>query len=73
MCRYDTGAGLSLEDATQVPGGVMLSHRTHGDDGTRGGGGAGADGQGRSNARVVGLCTLNQVDPYPITYSLSNP
>jgi hypothetical protein len=23
--------------------------------------------------RVVGLCTLNQVDPYPITYSLSNP
>jgi hypothetical protein len=21
----------------------------------------------------VGLCTLNQVDPYPITYSLSNP
>jgi hypothetical protein len=22
---------------------------------------------------VVGLCTLNQVDPYPITYSLSNP
>jgi hypothetical protein len=24
-------------------------------------------------ASVVGLCTLNQVDPYPITYSLSNP
>jgi hypothetical protein len=23
--------------------------------------------------RTVGLCTLNQVDPYPITYSLSNP
>jgi hypothetical protein len=22
---------------------------------------------------VVGLCMLNQVDPYPITYSLSNP
>jgi orotate phosphoribosyltransferase len=22
---------------------------------------------------AVGLCTLNQVDPYPITYSLSNP
>jgi indole-3-glycerol phosphate synthase len=22
---------------------------------------------------VVGLCTLNQVDPWPITYSLSNP
>jgi hypothetical protein len=22
---------------------------------------------------MVGLCTLNQVDPYPITYSLSNP
>jgi hypothetical protein len=22
---------------------------------------------------VVGLCRLNQVDPYPITYSLSNP
>ena len=21
----------------------------------------------------VGLCRLNQVDPYPITYSLSNP
>jgi hypothetical protein len=21
----------------------------------------------------VGLCSLNQVDPYPITYSLSNP
>jgi hypothetical protein len=21
----------------------------------------------------VGLCTLNQVDPYPITYDLSNP
>jgi hypothetical protein len=21
----------------------------------------------------VGLCTLNQVDPYPITYSLSKP
>ena len=21
----------------------------------------------------VGLCTLNQVDPWPITYSLSNP
>jgi hypothetical protein len=29
-------------------------------------GGAGAGGG-------VGLCTLNQVDPYPITYSLSNP
>jgi hypothetical protein len=23
--------------------------------------------------REVGLCTLNQVDPQPITYSLSNP
>ena len=22
---------------------------------------------------AVGRCTLNQVDPYPITYSLSNP
>jgi hypothetical protein len=22
---------------------------------------------------VVGLCTMNQVDPEPITYSLSNP
>jgi hypothetical protein len=22
---------------------------------------------------AVGLCRLNQVDPYPITYSLSNP
>jgi hypothetical protein len=22
---------------------------------------------------AVGLCTLNQVDSYPITYSLSNP
>jgi hypothetical protein len=22
---------------------------------------------------AVGLCTLNQVDPYPIAYSLSNP
>ena len=22
---------------------------------------------------TVGLCTLNQVDPYPITYDLSNP
>jgi hypothetical protein len=22
---------------------------------------------------VVGLCRLNQVDPYPMTYSLSNP
>jgi hypothetical protein len=22
---------------------------------------------------TVGLCRLNQVDPYPITYSLSNP
>jgi hypothetical protein len=22
---------------------------------------------------MVGLCMLNQVDPYPITYSLSNP
>jgi hypothetical protein len=22
---------------------------------------------------VVGLCTLNSFDPYPITYSLSNP
>jgi hypothetical protein len=22
---------------------------------------------------MVGLCTLNQVDPYPITYNLSNP
>jgi hypothetical protein len=21
----------------------------------------------------MGLCTLNQVDPYPITYNLSNP
>jgi hypothetical protein len=21
----------------------------------------------------VGLCTLNQVDPYPIAYNLSNP
>jgi hypothetical protein len=25
-----------------------------------------------SNAEV-GLCRLNQVDPWPITYSLSNP
>jgi hypothetical protein len=24
-------------------------------------------------AATVGLCTLNQVDPYPITFSLSNP
>jgi hypothetical protein len=24
-------------------------------------------------ADVVGLCTLNQVDPCPITYNLSNP
>jgi hypothetical protein len=24
-------------------------------------------------AYVVGLCTLNQVDPLPITYNLSNP
>jgi hypothetical protein len=22
---------------------------------------------------AVGLCRLNQIDPYPITYSLSNP
>jgi hypothetical protein len=22
---------------------------------------------------AVGLCTLNQVDPYPITYNLSKP
>ena len=22
---------------------------------------------------AVGLCTLNSFDPYPITYSLSNP
>jgi hypothetical protein len=22
---------------------------------------------------AVGLCTLNQVDPYPIAYNLSNP
>jgi hypothetical protein len=26
-----------------------------------------------AGAGAVGLCTLNQVDPYPITYSLSNP
>jgi hypothetical protein len=25
------------------------------------------------NNNAVGLCTLNQVDPYPITYSFSNP
>jgi hypothetical protein len=24
-------------------------------------------------AIAVGLCTLNSFDPYPITYSLSNP
>ena len=33
------GAGLSLEEAATVPGGVMMSHRTDGDDvGDRGGG-----------------------------------
>ena len=26
-----------------------------------------------AKAHKVGLCTLNQVDPQPITYSLSNP
>jgi hypothetical protein len=25
------------------------------------------------DANAVGLCTLNQVYPYPITYNLSNP
>jgi Zn-dependent alcohol dehydrogenase len=28
---------------------------------------------GHEAGAVVGLCRLNQVDPYPITYSLSNP
>jgi hypothetical protein len=27
----------------------------------------------RSKVTAVGLCRLNQVDPYPRTYSLSNP
>jgi hypothetical protein len=27
----------------------------------------------RSKVTAVGLCRLNQVDPYPIAYSLSNP
>ena len=30
-----------------------------------------ADNSSRANS--VGLCTLNQVDPYPIAYNLSNP
>jgi hypothetical protein len=29
--------------------------------------------RGAVQARAVGLCTLNSFDPYPITYSLSNP
>jgi hypothetical protein len=29
--------------------------------------------QHREKGNVVGLCALNQVDPLPITYSLSNP
>jgi hypothetical protein len=28
---------------------------------------------GIADNAAVGLCTLNQVGPYPITYSLSNP
>jgi hypothetical protein len=27
----------------------------------------------RKPSSEVGMCTLNQVDPCPITYSLSNP
>jgi hypothetical protein len=27
----------------------------------------------KADSAEVGLCRLNQVDPYPITYSLSNP
>jgi hypothetical protein len=26
-----------------------------------------------TNLNVVGLCTLNEVDPEPIAYNLSNP
>ena len=38
--------------------------------------GAGAGGAGRGVSYPVlamGLCTLNQVDPYPIAYNLSKP
>ena len=28
---------------------------------------------GVAASTTVGLCRLNQVDPYPITYGLSNP
>jgi hypothetical protein len=27
----------------------------------------------KASSPAVGLCTLNQVDPYPIAYNLSNP
>jgi hypothetical protein len=41
-----------------------------GGGGRGGGGGMGAD---YVDYNAVGLCRLNQVDPCPITYNLSNP
>jgi hypothetical protein len=60
--HHDTGGGppmtVSAASAT-----VAANARTRANGDVRVGAGIG----------VVGLCRLNQVDPYPITYSLSNP
>jgi hypothetical protein len=43
------------------------------DDDDYGSGSSGNGGEFDRRGFSGGLCTLNQVDPYPITYNLSNP
>jgi hypothetical protein len=51
----------ALEDYIRTPADDYLEQN---------GGGGGGD---TVDANEVGRCTLNQVDPWPITFSLSNP
>jgi hypothetical protein len=81
---WDVASGVAVAAAAAAPvaSAAWCTHAaapefaTAGADGVtlwRVTGGAVAEMQPGSPASAVGLCKLNQVDPLPITYSLSNP
>ena len=66
----DSGIAVSSADdkpVTVTAGGNLVMSSTNGNDVSI------TSADDFTVATTVGLCRLNQVDPYPITYSLSNP
>ena len=67
--RYNTATAFVSRKSSLHSQHSLLPDDDTNDDEDAADDGAGDD----ASADAVGLCTLNQVDPYPITYSLSNP